>query len=580
MTQPTDPTTPNPPPQPPEDDGMASRVFRSVSRAFGRLFGAGKPADAEAAAAPISPPPAVPPPISPPPVALPPVSPAAPPPPPVSEPTAPVVVPVASGQSLAVPSTIPDAVESNVPPVVAPVPPTVAASPPVIPAPAAVAVPASAPPAPLPVVPPAIPPATGGFSSKNPIVRTPATPTGSRPPEPPTEPLLPSETPQRLAIPASAPTPKESVEEIFPMADTTDTDAILAAGGGGGLAVGSSPEGGGGVFEHDIKVLAPSSVRESHLQQRHAQQAPPPPRDLPLEYGDTRIRLLVRDPEWMFAYWEVNDDTRRAMGLPRGGHRRRTVIRCYNVTGRAWPEESAHYFFDVDVSPYATTWYLKVPETDQKWVAELGTFDDHGQYQLITRSNHVATPRDTVSTDLRVEWMVVEEVTRRITIVPGEPVMTGDGSGGDGGAGAVWEIGADGVRRVVVSHLGGSEAIIRTLERHVVRGLHGIGDEGSGGVGLSSGALVGASDGLLGHGGAGGVKDFWLVVNAELILYGATEPDAKVTVQGIPVKLNPDGTFSLRFALPDGEQVLTVKAVNQDGDMSRQITPIVTRRTE
>ena len=32
-------------------------------------------------------------------------------------------------------------------------------------------------------------------------------------------------------------------------------------------------------------------------------------------------------------------------------------------------------------------------------------------------------------------------------------------------------------------------------------------------------------------------KAFWLQVHTELILYGATEPDATVTVQGQPVKL-------------------------------------------
>jgi hypothetical protein len=75
-------------------------------------------------------------------------------------------------------------------------------------------------------------------------------------------------------------------------------------------------------------------------------------------------------------------------------------------------------------------------------------------------------------------------------------------------------------------------------------------------------------------------RKFWLVVNTELIVYGATEPDAKVTVQGKAIKLRQDGTFTLRFALPDGKQVIPVKAVSKDGMDSRQITPQVTRKTE
>ena len=75
-------------------------------------------------------------------------------------------------------------------------------------------------------------------------------------------------------------------------------------------------------------------------------------------------------------------------------------------------------------------------------------------------------------------------------------------------------------------------------------------------------------------------RKFWLVVNTELIVYGATEPDAKVTVQGKEIKLRPDGTFSLRFALPDGKQTIPVKATSSDKEEERVITPIVLKETK
>ncbi|MFC1755137.1 hypothetical protein ACFL96_17375, partial [Thermoproteota archaeon] len=74
-------------------------------------------------------------------------------------------------------------------------------------------------------------------------------------------------------------------------------------------------------------------------------------------------------------------------------------------------------------------------------------------------------------------------------------------------------------------------------------------------------------------------KPFWLVVNTELIVYGATEPDAHVTVCGRNIKLNKDGTFSLRFALPDGKRVIPVCAESSDGQDTRSITPIVTKES-
>ena len=61
-------------------------------------------------------------------------------------------------------------------------------------------------------------------------------------------------------------------------------------------------------------------------------------------------------------------------------------------------------------------------------------------------------------------------------------------------------------------------------------------------------------------------EGFWLNVNAELVVYGATEPDAVVTIGGRPIRIRPDGTFSYRFALPDGNYELPVCALSAHGD--------------
>src|SRR5262249_56642067 len=45
-------------------------------------------------------------------------------------------------------------------------------------------------------------------------------------------------------------------------------------------------------------------------------------------------------------------------------------------------------------------------------------------------------------------------------------------------------------------------------------------------------------------------RGFWFQLDAELIVYGATEPNARVTLQGEPDKLRPDRTFTIRFRLP------------------------------
>ena len=75
-------------------------------------------------------------------------------------------------------------------------------------------------------------------------------------------------------------------------------------------------------------------------------------------------------------------------------------------------------------------------------------------------------------------------------------------------------------------------------------------------------------------------KGFWFNVNAELIIYGATEPGAKVTLGGHEIKLRADGTFSFRFALPDGKYDLPAVAVSESGDDARAADLKFSRSTD
>ena len=65
------------------------------------------------------------------------------------------------------------------------------------------------------------------------------------------------------------------------------------------------------------------------------------------------------------------------------------------------------------------------------------------------------------------------------------------------------------------------------------------------------------------------VKAFWFNVNAELTIYGATQADATLTIGGQPIQLRPDGTFSCRLALPDGEYEVEVAATSVENDSRR-----------
>ena len=84
-----------------------------------------------------------------------------------------------------------------------------------------------------------------------------------------------------------------------------------------------------------------------------------------------------------------------------------------------------------------------------------------------------------------------------------------------------------------------------------------------------------------GLGAAGGRRrDFNLRVDTELIIHGVVSPDARVTLRGEPVHLRPDGSFAVRFSLPDRRHVLPVVASSGDGVEQRTIVLAVDRNTK
>ncbi|MCX5686016.1 MAG: DUF4912 domain-containing protein [Candidatus Omnitrophica bacterium] len=257
----------------------------------------------------------------------------------------------------------------------------------------------------------------------------------------------------------------------------------------------------------------------------------------PPGYGDNKIVLLTRDPWWIFSYWEIRrdkeDETVRK--IESAGERvEKSVLRIYDVTDVNFNGKNAHTYFDIDLKGLANNWYINVNMPDRAWIVDIGIVSNKGNFYMLARSNVVKTPRFGMSDVLDAEWMMPEDEYWKMFGL----------SGGFGVGKGSLEV---------------REALKKRLEEQITSG------------GISSAASFYRKP---------QERKFWLVVNTELIVYGATEPDAKLTVQGKEINLRPDGTFTLRFALPDGKQVIPVEATSSDGVDKRRITPIVTRKTE
>ena len=75
-------------------------------------------------------------------------------------------------------------------------------------------------------------------------------------------------------------------------------------------------------------------------------------------------------------------------------------------------------------------------------------------------------------------------------------------------------------------------------------------------------------------------QDFKFEVDAEMIVYGVTNPDTHVSLRGEPVRIRPDGTFTVRMSLPNQRQVIPVVASAANGGEQRTIVLAVERNTK
>ena len=256
---------------------------------------------------------------------------------------------------------------------------------------------------------------------------------------------------------------------------------------------------------------------------------------LPQGYDKDLIVLQVRDPWWLHTYWEVREGTwgKLKNELAKLFATAKKVLRVYDVSCINFNGSNAHRSFDIEIHQNAKSWYIDTAGPGRSWCVDVGLKLSDGRFITIARSNIVTTPLDAPSWVTDEEWMVPDELFSRLY------------------ASSVG--------------LGGSPVKLKQPWLELQKRA-----QGSGGVSSGFFSPVKKEEYK---------REFWLVVNTELIVYGATEPDAKVTVSGKEIALRPDGTFSLRFSLPDGKQIIPVKAVSADSLDERVITPVVTKET-
>lgn len=319
---------------------------------------------------------------------------------------------------------------------------------------------------------------------------------------------------------------------------------------------------------------------------------------LPSSYQEETLYLVARDPRWLFSYWDFNFWQYRASEMRHG------IAQFFLKVLRVQYGEEA----TIEIKPEARNWYVAVDHPDADYLVEIGYFDRAGTWKTILRSNIAHTPPDALAPEAEPDFatvpahltferlleLVQERMAEGETLISALARVAGEGRVQfRPGQPPTWN---DDQKRILAALLGdslvdrlglGSEEIDQLIRKQLQQKLH---SEAASGLSLQLLGELGPSTQSLFSGiGASwsaqpfsvrAERGFFMHVNAEIIFYGGTHPDATVTINGERVQLTPDGMFRYHFTLPDGDFEIPVVATSPDQVEQRSATLSFKRGTQ
>jgi uncharacterized protein len=314
--------------------------------------------------------------------------------------------------------------------------------------------------------------------------------------------------------------------------------------------------------------------------------------DLPNGYGESRVVLMPRDPEWAYTYWDIPNDRKEEMRRQGG---QQLALRIYDVTDVNLDTQSPHSIQEYPCDELAREWYVPIPVSDRDYAIDIGYRCADGRWLVLARSAEVRVPPVYPSDWIEDQFITLdwEEDLRGKTfaeLVPPAKKMAAAGTAAYGTGNAIYEQIFGMAESAEAMRVAGS--IFGSMQ-HVAGSVQQVGIHEQAlssyvfpsGVGMwavpTMSGLTMSGVGMSGVGFAAPMRprQFWLVADAELIVYGATEPDATVYVGGQPIKLNADGTFRFQMSFQDGLIDYPIFAVAADGEQNRAIHMKFNRET-
>jgi hypothetical protein len=108
----------------------------------------------------------------------------------------------------------------------------------------------------------------------------------------------------------------------------------------------------------------------------------------PRSYEVDRVRLLVKDPDWLFAYWDVNPRSLEAIRDTLG--ERSAVLSRLTLRIKDPVNGGTSVVY---LPEGARSWYVRTDSSRRSYRAELGLTLPTGEFRSLAESNTVVTPR-------------------------------------------------------------------------------------------------------------------------------------------------------------------------------------------
>ncbi|MCL2304159.1 MAG: DUF4912 domain-containing protein [Planctomycetaceae bacterium] len=252
-----------------------------------------------------------------------------------------------------------------------------------------------------------------------------------------------------------------------------------------------------------------------------------------------RFVLLVRDPYWLHVYWELCsrliERAKAAMG--HSWHTAVPILRLFRIVADGFNNPRRDLVRDIRIHSEVNNWYVDVQDPPGTFQVEIGFLSQEGNFFPVASSNIVQTPQSQVvagTAQLDGHWGSVAEDFERIYKL----------SGGTEKRGAE-------LKTVF------EEQLRRSMSLPLISrfGTRSINYEKT-------------------------KRNFDFTVNADVVIYGQTDPSVQVSIRGEPIRVANDGSFSIRYSLAEKRHVYPVEAKGSDGIETQQVILAIDRNTK